>query len=137
LALVGNGPVRPDLRTQDDVALLHRGSWRVVRMEANGQKQAAPANVWTFSPGRVDINVVDGAGTVVYGVALDPKPRPLHIDLKDKDRDTVFRPGIWRVQGDTLQFCYWTNRPRPTRPSGFEPLPGTNTIMYTFERVRH
>ena len=143
LALTSAGPLLADEKEEAinaDRALL-AGEWRVVSVEANGNKNA------DLGLGRVTIvNRLDGtwsllsSGNVIAeGTStIDPTTKPKTIELKgirasvENARGTHYR-GIYEVHETTRRLCFVpADKPLPESFSGGR---DTGQILVAFEKV--
>jgi uncharacterized protein (TIGR03067 family) len=140
LALTSAGPLLADEKEEAinaDRALL-AGEWRVVSVEANGNKNA------DLGLGRVTIvNRLDGtwsllsSGNVIAeGTStIDPTFTPKTIDFKttkgNNAGQTAF--GIYEMSGKIRKLCI-AEQGRP-RPADFSAAAGSGRMLVVFERV--
>jgi uncharacterized protein (TIGR03067 family) len=122
------------------------GSWRVVSLEANGQKFPAEATKelrFIFTAEAATRKRGDKAESGA-GYRLDPSKSPKWIDMTgEKEGKPHMVPGLYWLEGDSLKLCFRTDYkkdgkltdapPRPTRLDGGE---GSEQVLMVLTRER-
>ncbi len=72
-------------------------------------------------------------GELEWGLTVDRKKDPPHIDLWDPDKKNAGTKGIFKLEGNTLIIYY---RFGDIRPAKFESLPKSGVRMMTLKRVK-
>jgi uncharacterized protein (TIGR03067 family) len=112
-----------------------QGTWKLVALEQNGNKQPPDAikNDKMIVTG--DKYVLTLGGEHSEGVQkIDPGKDPKWIDAtttKGEGKGQTFL-GIYEVDGDTYRECY--GLPGKERPKAFKTLPGSGQIMFTWRK---
>jgi uncharacterized protein (TIGR03067 family) len=111
----------------------HQGQWKVVWVERNGVKTQVEATVvhtirgnkWFI--GELECCVIE----------LDPTCDPKVIDYVNllPEGKGVRVEGIYRIDGDSLVWCWEGTDGVPSRPVEFRTERGTSRMMYGFVRV--
>jgi len=143
LTLTSAGPLLADQKEEAisaDRALL-AGEWRVVSVEANGNKNADLGLARVTIVNRLDgkWSLLDNGKTIAEGTStIDPTTKPKTIELKgirasvQNARGTHYR-GIYEVHETTRWICFVpADKPLPGSFSGGHE---TGQILVTFEKV--
>ena len=137
--------VPPDAPTTEDSGELsqseaelvrYAGSWRVVSIEANGEKNSddsrtilvenRPDGSWTLT--------VDGREVASGTNKLDPLAVPKEIDIEITAGDgsgTILR-GIYDIDDDSRRLCFRGGN--GWRPREFSATAGSDSVLVVFER---
>jgi uncharacterized protein (TIGR03067 family) len=127
-------PVPKEKPKQDGKGI--QGTWRVVRVEANGKHlhhEVSDGQLWVITKDRLTVRYADG-NVESFAYALDPAHKPKAIDLRPAAPATrsSFR-GVYELKGDRLNVC----RSRGRRPTGLtEGGVERGQVLFVLERVR-
>ncbi|HEV3145655.1 MAG TPA: TIGR03067 domain-containing protein [Gemmataceae bacterium] len=124
------------------------GTWQMVTEERDGVSRKVPDR-WFIKGNRytVSLNGTDFKAQVEYQITIDPTKKPKQIETAMEMKDIVTKKpylgtpliGIYEINGDTLRICYefYNHREVPRgRPDSFAAPKGSNTLLYTFKRVK-
>lgn len=112
-----------------------RGTWRLIALELDGEKQAlpeAPADRVNISENRIS------ADDECFSYKLDPSANPKLIDmtrLSGGDKGQVLE-GIYQLRGDALTICLFGGAGARSRPTEFASNPGSGCALFTLERQK-
>jgi uncharacterized protein (TIGR03067 family) len=115
-----------------------QGTWILVAMELDGEEfPAEDRKDWTAE--YVGNKLTLRAGETVRRrgiVTLDPSRTPKAMNTWDLTKDGEFEdqtvPGIYEINGDTLQVCF--ARPGSDRPKEFTTKEGTGFLFCVYKR---
>jgi uncharacterized protein (TIGR03067 family) len=134
LALTLAAPGSKDPPKKDPPTIV--GEWTIVRVSA-GEGVAPvppPAATTTFTAdGKFEYRTSKGVAYRSGTYTVDPKKNPAEIDLTGEAVQGVVRPGIFKLDGDTLTIGLGE---ADTRPTSFGGSPGAAMYMYEYKRVK-
>lgn len=137
VALASAGDAKDEAITKDRKRI--EGTWRVVTLEANGNKSmeedAKKLTVVNGSDGTWSLHAEDkeiSKGTST----IDPTKKPKTIDFTstDDEGNTHEHQGIYELGEKTRKLCYAP--PGKERPTEFSSAPGSGHVLVTFEREK-
>ena len=113
-----------------------QGTWEIIELVADGEKMAPTfLKRFAFAGNKMIWGV--GEQRKSFTFKLDEKTKPKEIDVTSSDGSTKGkeRPGIYLLDGDTLQLCLPLDRPaaRPTEFVARKDLPHT---LMTLKRIK-
>ncbi|MSR54003.1 MAG: TIGR03067 domain-containing protein [Gemmataceae bacterium] len=112
------------------------GEWHGEKAVGGGKERPVPSGgiVFTFSADGM-FKVKEGANekpdTAKY--KIDAKKSPAEIDMEAGAKGSIL--GIFKIDGDTLTICI-TGGKDGERPTKFESLEGSRTMLMTFKRAK-
>lgn len=117
---------------EKDMAAM-QGDWLLIAVQSDGRTVDVP-------PGdpfmiRGDKCYTEGEPNV--SLKIDPACSPKLLDLTTlAGRDETLE-GIYRIEGDTLVWCWSRNTTPRERPQAFEAAKGSPFTVFHFTRVKH
>jgi uncharacterized protein (TIGR03067 family) len=110
---------------------LIQGTWRIVRLEADGRPEKEAnyvGNTFTFRGNKAFLK--EGKHPPIeFGFELDPSATPRTIDLSAR---TKILPGIYQLKGDELRLCLSLE----DRPTDFITRRGDKHELFVLQRVK-
>lgn len=139
LLLVGLLPISsPAVEPHNDLArkdlAAFQGQWKLVWVERNGQKIELQSEVnHTIRGNKWFIGDVEACV-----IQLDPGCNPKVIDYLSSIPESkgVKVEGIYRIDGDSMVWCWEGTEGAANRPVEFRTMAGSNRIVYGFSRIR-
>jgi uncharacterized protein (TIGR03067 family) len=142
VASVALGGVAADEPKAGDRAAVQqlRGSWRPESVTEGGRKlTGADLEVYrgmtlTIQDGKSTLKAADGTLLSACELEVDAGRNPKTFDAKEVEGLGVGRiyKGIWKVEGDTLKWCFSTK----DRPKGFESKEEADFFMLVLKRQK-
>lgn len=112
-----------------------QGGWRVEWVERDGEKtELGDAAVYTIKGDRW---LKDGRA--ISSIEIDPGFSPKLLDLTrliDDVRKGTKMEGIYKIDGDTMEWCVYTGDGTKERPTEFKAPKGWDGTLYHLTRVR-
>jgi uncharacterized protein (TIGR03067 family) len=112
-----------------------QGEWRVGWIERDGEKtELGEDAVYTIKGSKW----LKG-GREISSIAIDPTYTPRLLDLTrliDDARKGVKMEGIYKIDGDTMEWCCYTGDGTKQRPTEFRAPKGWDGTLYHMTRVR-
>jgi uncharacterized protein (TIGR03067 family) len=134
------GPAADDPKAGEKAALKQlQGVWRPESVTVHGKKQEG-IDLETFSGMTLTIDknkgilkAADDVPISVYELTFDASKDPKTFDGKEVEGLGVGETtkGIWKVEGDTLFWCFSKDRPK-----GFESKPDSSVILMIQKRQK-
>jgi uncharacterized protein (TIGR03067 family) len=112
-----------------------QGEWRVKWIERDGEKTELDEDAVYTIKGN---NWLKG-DRVISSIALDPSCTPRLLDLTrliDDTRKGVKMEGIYKIDGDTMEWCCYTGEGVKERPTEFRAPRGWDGTRYHMTRVK-
>jgi uncharacterized protein (TIGR03067 family) len=120
---------------QEDLAKMEvaklQGTWRVVSLEAGGQKAPEQSIKGVRFLIQGDNMSLSGKEKDLRTYRLDATAKPKTIDIPG-DADKEFSKAIYELDGDTLKLCF-SQSTKLDRPKSFDTA-GTKYFCYTLKR---
>ena len=134
--LVTAGTAQDDTIKKERAKL--KGSWKLVQMEAGGEKapeDAIKSMGMEFADDKVFLKDAKQKKEGTY--KIDPSKKPTTIDITPADGPDKGKPlpGIYMIDGDTLKLCA-ADEPGQDRPTEFATKKGVHAVLMTFKREK-
>ncbi len=113
-----------------------QGDWTLRWGEREGQQvDFPPGHVYTIRGDKYCLKDRE-----LVRLKLDPTCNPKLLDLTFVDEDDAAKgqtaEGIYKLEGDTMVWCWYTGDGVKQRPVEFKPEKGSERLVYRFVRVK-